>query len=46
MVYGSAKAWRRKIVLKARSLSQIPVFKAMSAEARAQINGMNTSWWK
>jgi hypothetical protein len=46
MVYGSAKAWRRKIVLKARSLSQIPVFKAMSAEARAQINNMNTSWWK
>ena len=46
MIYGSAKAWRRKIVLKARNLAQIPVFKAMSAEARAQINNMNTSWWK
>jgi hypothetical protein len=46
MVYGSAKAWRQKIVLKARNLAQIPVFKAMSQEARAQINGMPKYWWK
>ena len=46
MVYGSAKAWRQKIVLKARYLAQIPVFKAMSQEARAQINGMPKNWWK
>jgi hypothetical protein len=46
MVFGSAKAWRQKIVLKARNLAQIPVFKAMSQEARAQINGMPKNWWK
>jgi len=46
MVFGSAKAWRKRIVLKARDLAQIQVYKKMGDEARSQINSMSKTWWQ
>jgi hypothetical protein len=46
MVLGSAKAWRTKIVMKAKRLSEIPVFKKMSDEGKKVMTKAVRKFWQ
>ena len=46
MVLGSAKAWRTKIVNKAKRLSEIPVFKKMSDEGKKVMTKAVRKFWQ
>jgi hypothetical protein len=46
MVYGSAKAWRSRIVNKARTLSRDRVLTAMAKEGIHIIQNYQKNWWR
>ena len=46
MIYGSAKAWRTKIVLKAKNMSASVVYPEMIAEAREIIKVYPKKFWE
>jgi len=46
MVYGSAKAWRQKIVLKAKNMSASVVYPKMVAEAKEVVKMYPKKFWE
>jgi hypothetical protein len=46
MVYGSAKAWRQKIVLKAKTMSASVVYPKMVAEAKEVVKMYPKKFWE
>jgi hypothetical protein len=46
MVYGSAKAWRQKIVLKAKTMSASVVYPKMVAEAKELVKMYPKKFWE
>jgi hypothetical protein len=46
MVYGSAKAWRQKIVLKAKTMSASVVYPKMIAEAKEVVKMYPKKFWE
>jgi len=46
MVYGSAKAWRQKIVLKAKNMSASIVYPKMAAEAKEIVKMYPKKFWE
>lgn len=46
MIYGSAKAWRQKIVMKAKSMSASVVYPLMIAEAREVVKMYPKKFWE
>lgn len=46
MIFGSAKAWRTKIVMKAKRQAEIPVFKKMIHTAKDVMTRVNQTIWR